>query len=68
MIEVRVCTDLVEKLRRLDPGKEAEIDDSHLSCDLLGVKVKYTQDGRRGVWELKRPHPVRCHEYGASVP
>ena len=50
-------TDLVEQLRRLDPGKEAEVDDSHLPCDLLGVKVKHTQNGRRGVWELKRPHP-----------
>lgn len=44
---------LVEHLWRFDHSKEAEVNNGHLSGDLLWVKVKHTQYSRWSVRELK---------------
>lgn len=49
---------LIQQFSRFNPGKEAEVDDGHLSSNLLRIKVKHTQHRRWSVWKLKKRHKL----------
>ena len=44
---------LIQELCWLDLGKEGEVYDGHLSCDLFRVKIKDSEHRRRVGWNLE---------------